>query len=219
MDSKNTISTVFSKRKERALGNIELEKVLKSFEAKSSLGKPLKNTLRNFEEGLLLSDVMSIAENLASQIEKIVIPEDVAFRIKSPNSIELKLKRNSSDATRSIHSIFNDLLGFRKIVESYSEVLVVDDREIRLVDMSCGKRTDDGYRGVHWYYQASSYHYPIEIQFFTESDLWFNNLLHTYVYKYASAEVGVVLREAFERGLIADEEQFREVLSNEILGR
>ncbi len=33
--------------------------------------------------------------------------------------------------------------------------------------MSNGKAADDGYRGVHAYYQKSGKHYPIEIQFNT----------------------------------------------------
>ena len=37
----------------------------------------------------------------------------------------------------------------------------------RIADMSNGKAADDGYRGVHAYYQKSGKHYPIEIQFNT----------------------------------------------------
>ena len=97
-------------------------------------------------------------------------------------------------------------------VLNYSTVCEVSDKDIRLVNMSQGKRTNDGYRGVHGYYQASSRHYPIEIQFFTEKDLWFNNLLHTYVYKCRSVEVGVALRKDFDERVITDEANFMEVL-------
>lgn len=39
-----------------------------------------------------------------------------------------------------------------------------------IADMSSGKAVDDGYRGVHVYYQKSGKHYPIEIQFNTLFD-------------------------------------------------
>ena len=40
--------------------------------------------------------------------------------------------------------------------------------------MSNGKAVDDGYRGVHVYYQKSGKHYPIEIQFNTLFDRQLN---------------------------------------------
>ena len=43
--------------------------------------------------------------------------------------------------------------------------------------MSNGKAVDDGYRGVHVYYQKSGQHYPIEIQFNTLFDRQLNNWL------------------------------------------
>ena len=46
---------------------------------------------------------------------------------------------------------------------------------IRIADMSKGKANDDSYRGVHVYYQASNYHYPIEIQYNTFYDRQLNN--------------------------------------------
>ena len=49
--------------------------------------------------------------------------------------------------------------------------------------MTKGKAIDDGYRGVHVYYQKSGRHYPIEIQFNTLFDRQLNNWLHDYLYK------------------------------------
>ena len=46
--------------------------------------------------------------------------------------------------------------------------------KIRVADMTGGKAKDNGYRGVHVYFQMSSFHYPIEIQY---------NTFHKYVYK------------------------------------
>lgn len=54
---------------------------------------------------------------------------------------------------------------------------------IRRTDMSKGKAHNDGYRGVHVYFQLSNFHYPIEIQYNTYYDRQLNNWLHKYVYK------------------------------------
>ena len=72
--------------------------------------------------------------------------------------------------------------------------------------MTKGKATDDGYRGVHVYYQKSSKHYPIEIQFNTLYDRQLNNWLHDYLYKKAYPnEVGRKLRRLYEKGGIQNE--------------
>ena len=83
---------------------------------------------------------------------------------------------------------------------------------IRIADMSKGKANDDGYRGVHVYYQASNYHYPIEIQYNTFYDRQLNNWLHKYVYKrkYANTK-GYLLRKEYENGKIKTESEFKEL--------
>ena len=61
--------------------------------------------------------------------------------------------------------------------------------------MSGGKARDDGYRGVHAYFQLSNFHYPIENQYNTFYDRQINNWLHKYVYKRGyRAEVKEVLK-------------------------
>ena len=78
-----------------------------------------------------------------------------------------------------------------------------------------GKAEDDGYRGVHVYYQKSNKHYPIEIQFNTLFDRQLNNWLHEYLYKKDyQIEVGQILRQKYEMGFIKNENQFKEVLNN-----
>lgn len=75
-----------------------------------------------------------------------------------------------------------------------------------------GKAYDDGYRGIHVYYQLSSYHYPIEIQYNTYYDRQLNNWLHKYVYKRNySNEIGCILRKEYEGGKIRTEKDFLEV--------
>ena len=81
-----------------------------------------------------------------------------------------------------------------------------------------GKANDDGYRGVHVYYQKSGRHYPIEIQFNTLFDRQMNNWLHEYLYKKSFPNsVGRDLRYMYESGLIKNENDFKEVLKNVLL--
>lgn len=55
--------------------------------------------------------------------------------------------------------------------------------EVWSVDMSHGKAKDDGYRGVHIYFQPDHFHFPIETQANTYYDRQLNNRLHKYLYK------------------------------------
>ena len=81
--------------------------------------------------------------------------------------------------------------------------------------MSNGKSHDDGYRGVHVYFQKNSKCYPIEIQFNTLYDRQLNNWLHDYLYKKAYPnEVGRKLRRLCEEGRIRNEKEFEEELKN-----
>lgn len=79
--------------------------------------------------------------------------------------------------------------------------------------MSAGKANDDGYRGVHLYFQLDNRHYPIEIQYNTLYDRQFNNWLHEYVYKKDyPLNVGQKLRRNYENGLIKNSDDFMEAL-------
>lgn len=81
--------------------------------------------------------------------------------------------------------------------------------------MSTGKANDDGYRGVHLYYQMDNNHYPIEVQFNTLFDRQLNNWLHSYLYKkgYPNS-IGQIMRSNYEQGMIKNREEFEEVLKN-----
>lgn len=81
--------------------------------------------------------------------------------------------------------------------------------------MSLGKAQDDGYRGVHVYFQLDSYHYPIEIQYNTYFDRQFNNWLRKYFYKKSYEDlVGRCLREMYEYAKIQTEKEFKEALQH-----
>lgn len=112
--------------------------------------------------------------------------------------------------------VFNDLLGFRVICSSYEEVLELSiESKLRIVDISNGKNIDDGYRGVHVYYQKDNHHYPIEIQFDTYYDRQFNDWLHDKFYKRnIDPLIGNKLRKEYEDGKIKSAKDLEEVLQN-----
>ncbi len=135
------------------------------------------------------------------------------YRIKSMDSILLKYDRYYPD--HQTRKVFNDILGFRAFCDSYDQILEDESSQFRIADMSSGKAGDDGYRGVHVYYQKSGKHYPIEIQFNTLFDRQLNNWLHDYLYKKNyPIETGKIMREKYESGLIRNEQEFMEVLNN-----
>lgn len=56
-------------------------------------------------------------------------------------------------------------LGFRSLCDNYQDILELKELpQLRIADMSKGKSNDDGYRGIHVYYQLDGNHYPIEIK-------------------------------------------------------
>ena len=176
----------------------------------------LKRTLKSVPEELLLADVFSMAEWLDEQEALSAVALD--YRIKSFSSIEGKYNRYLNSELQ-IRKVFNDVLGFRGFCGSYEDVLAMDLSGFRIADMSYGKANDDGYRGVHVYFQLDGRHYPIEIQFNTLYDRQLNNWLHDYLYKqgYPNA-VGQKMREYYEQGVIRNENHFREVLDDVLSG-
>lgn len=181
--------------------------LLKDISYRSELGKSLKNTLRKFDKEELFDDIERAISYFTEIATENVIPYQ--NRIKSLQSCVIKYEKRFPDF--SVEKTFNDILGIRIIVDDYS---VVDSLQLpektKAVDMRFGKPKDDGYRGVHIYFQEDHAHYPIEIQFMTPFDRQFNEWLHIYVYKYIEdPEVGGQLRKLYEEGLIKDENDFR----------
>lgn len=135
------------------------------------------------------------------------------MRIKSIGSASIKFDRYPNS---TFSRVFNDILGFRSICSNYEEVLSLEAEEkIRVVDMSKGKTHDDGYRGVHVYYQKDNTHYPIEIQFNTYYDRQFNDWMHDKFYKRGyDDKIGIILRNLYEDGKIKSSKEFEGVLAN-----
>ena len=159
-------------------------------------------------------------ENMTAWLDEQSVFDGIAldYRIKSLDSILGKYDRYYPD--HQMRKFFNDILGFRAFCDSYEDVLALDSELFRVADMSKGKAIDDGYRGVHVYYQRDSKHYPIEIQFNTLYDRQLNNWLHDYLYKkdYPN-EVGKKMREYYENGKIRNVDDFKEVLENVLSNR
>jgi Region found in RelA / SpoT proteins. len=185
--------------------------ILERLSFRSTLGKSLKQNLHYFDYDELMEELCSAAYWLQERPEL----EDIAldYRVKSKDSIELKYHRYYPN--RQVRQVFNDLLGFRAFCDSYDQLLGSCSEVFRIVDMSKGKSNDDGYRGVHLYYQKDNFHYPIEVQFNTLYDRQLNNWLHTFLYKKGYPdEVGQKMRKEYEGGRIRNVEDFQEVLDN-----
>lgn len=186
--------------------------ILESLSYESKLGVSFKRTLSHFNKEEVLEEIKLI-NNWYFSLD-IIDDLPLDSRIKSVSSAKLKFERYYPSSTYS--RVFNDMLGFRVICKSYDEVLELEkENKIRLVDMSKGKSNDDGYRGIHVYYQKDNYHYPIEIQFNTYYDRQLNDWLHDKFYKRGYDDsLGQLLRNDYENGRIKSVEDLEEVLED-----
>ena len=185
--------------------------ILDSLSYKTNLSVSMKRTLRHFEKEDVLEDIRNARQWHNKQEILYKLPIDL--RIKSIGSASIKFDRYPNS---TFSRVFNDILGFRSICSNYEEVLSLEaEDKIRVVDMSKGKTHDDGYRGVHVYYQKDNTHYPIEIQFNTYYDRQFNDWMHDKFYKRGyDDKIGIILRNLYEDGKIKSSKEFEEVLAN-----
>ena len=182
----------------------------------SGLGINLKKNLHYFEKDSLFQEIIRINEWYDEFEELHELALD--YRIKSVQSAILKYHRYYPDY--QARKVFDDLLGFRSLCDNYDDVINLQDySEFRIADMSQGKANDDGYRGVHAYFQLDGSHYPIEIQYNTYYDRQFNNWLHKFLYKknYDNS-VGVQLRGLYESAQIQTEQDFKEAMKHVLSG-
>lgn len=192
---------------------MDTKKLIRTLDAisyETKLGKNLKNTLRKVDKDLLMDELNDYRLFLKKRRRLL---DQYTYRIKSLQSIKLKYDRYYP--TKEIGTCFNDILGIRIIVLDYD--INLSNENIRHVDMSNGKKNDDGYRGYHIYYKKSNFHYPIEVQFFTERDYIFNMWLHKYVYKYKDNMIGIKLKDLHDKGIIQNEDDFKEELEKCII--
>lgn len=185
--------------------------LLKKLSFKSNLPLSLNRTLRHFDKDALIKELMNMTDWLDEQNFLAEVALD--YRIKSLESILGKYERYYPN--KPVKQVFNDILGFRAFCDSYVDVLNFDTTLFHIADMSKGKMNDDGYRGVHVYFQIDNTYYPIEIQFNTLYDRQINNWLHDYLYKKDIPNiVGCIMRKKYEQGLIKTDIEFEEVLKN-----
>ena len=190
--------------------------LLRGLSYQSALGVRLKKNLHYFDKNALFEELVLVNKwyDTCELLRGVVID----YRIKSIQSAMMKYDRYYPDHQTA--KVFNDMLGFRTLCDSYGEILDMAALDkIRVADMTGGKAKDDGYRGVHVYFQMSSFHYPIEIQYNTFYDRQLNNWLHKYVYKRKyENHIGSILRRAYEDARIRNENEFKEVLENVLSG-
>lgn len=183
----------------------------------SNLGKSLKNTLRKFDKNDIIEEIFRVREFYL----KILLDIDLQLehRIKSVSSSKLKYERYFP--SREVFKVYNDLLGIRVVVDDYKVVekyLEINPIFKEIADMRNGKAEDDGYRGIHIYYQMSKYHYPIEIQINTNFDRKLNDWLHMDIYKQLDDFVlGKILRRQYEKGLIRNKSEFDKEVEGYVL--
>jgi putative GTP pyrophosphokinase len=184
---------------------------------KSQLGLRLKKNLHYFDKKALFAELERVNKwyDTCDFLHDITID----YRVKSIQSARLKYDRYYP--AHQTGKVFNDMLGFRTLCDNYEEVIELDESEyIRVADMSAGKAHDDGYRGVHVYFQLDNFHYPIEIQYNTYYDRQLNNWLHKYLYKKNSNnEIGKLLRHYYEKAKIRTEKEFKEALNDVLSSR
>ena len=182
---------------------------------KSELGVNLKKNLHYFDKDKLIEELIRINNWYDEFAELHELALD--YRIKSIQSAIMKYNRYYPD--HQARKVFDDLLGFRSLCDNYDDVLELNNiPELRIEDMSNGKANDDGYRGIHVYYQLDGSHYPIEIQYNTYYDRQFNNWLYKYVYKKDySNSIGLQLRKMYEGAKIQTEQDFKEALKHVLL--
>lgn len=186
--------------------------ILKKLSYQSKLGINLKKNLHYFNKEKLIKELIEVNEwyDSAEGLDDLALD----YRIKSVQSAILKCKRYYPD--HQARKVFDDLLGFRSLCDNYEEVLQLKKIDkFRIADMTNGKANDDGYRGIHVYFQLDGKHYPIEIQYNTYYDRQFNNWLHKYVYKKEyDNSVGCYLRKRYESAKILSEKEFKEELDH-----
>jgi len=181
----------------------------------SQLSISLKKNLHYFNKESLIDEFVKLNEWYDSS--PYLRELSIDYRIKSIQSAILKYNRYYPD--RQTRKVFNDMLGFRSLCDNYLEIVSIARIEkFRVVNMENGKADDDGYRGVHVYFQVDNTHYPIEIQYNTYYDRQLNNWLHKYVYKKNySNKIGKAIKQHYDNGKIKNEKEFKEVLAHVLL--
>lgn len=176
--------------------------VLEKLSYRSQLGQSLKQmSLRNRSITSILDEIGGYR---SSYIDVLLDENITGSRFKSNDSIMRKYEKTLATGG-GFKQCFNDVLGFRMKLDEYPTTF---PPYFRVVDLRNGKRMDDGYRGVHLYYQRDNLSYPIEIQLWCGQDYDFNVWSHKHTYKYRGAQLGQALHRRYLQGYITSEADF-----------
>lgn len=190
------------------------KEILDILSYKSSFKKSIKQlSLRKADINFIIEDIIEYSRFIRSKDEFLFLKNK---RLKSIQSSLLKYDKYIQGEGCKVTQCFNDILGIRIFLDEYPTSF---PEYFRVVDMKNGKKTDDGYRAVHLYYQKDAYHYPIEIQLWCGKDINFNIWSHTSAYKYVPQEVGLELRTLYDMGKIKTQAVFENKLKEIIKGR
>lgn len=178
------------------------KEILDLLSYRSTLGQSLKQiSLRSTSLETILDD---IAKYRSTYIDVLVQENLIGSRFKSEDSIIRKYEKTIR-TNGGFKQCFNDVLGFRLRFDDYPEKF---PSYFRVVDLRSGKRTDDGYRAIHLYYQRDNLAYPIEVQLWCGNDYAFNIWSHQHIYKYKTPEIGKMLYQEYSAGTIRTEQDF-----------
>ena len=198
------------------LFSILSKEFLDSISVRTSFNKSLRkvsvSSLTDTDTNRVLEDVECIRD-LADIIHLRLSCEDASYRIKSRDSIKIKVAKYSNTYTSAM-VCFNDLLGIRVYVDDYPSEEEVPSC-FKYVDLRKGKKVDDGYRAVQLYYERDNYHYRIEIQLILKKYKDFYSWMHSYSYKSESIQIMQNLMNKFENGKIVTEGDYRKELEIE----
>ncbi len=187
-------------------GRLISQDALDALSYTSTLKQSLKQiSLRETPLDVILQDISKYREGY---INTLIMENLIGSRFKSDDSILRKYEKTLRTGG-GFKQCFNDVLGFRLRLESYPTDF---PGYFRVVDLTHGKRIDDGYRAIHLYYQRDSHSYPIEIQLWCGKDYWFNTWSHQYVYKYEAVDIGKKLYDKYCAGVITTEDEFKKQL-------
>ena len=107
--------------------------ILQELSYESKMGKSLVNSLRKFEKEALFEEVSEMIRFY--QEAEVLDNVDLDYRIKSVDSCIRKY--NKFYPEMRLEKVFNDILGFRMLVDSYDTLLEGEiPQEVRIVDMS-----------------------------------------------------------------------------------
>jgi len=164
---------------------------------------------KGLDLNILNDDLIRIKTENCVELLNIAKDFNTQVRLKSINSIMRKIYRYTEIGNKA-NLVFNDIIGFRIICNSYNNFLKMKGENIRVYDYTHGKNSDDGYRAVHIYIQKDNYSYPIEIQVWSKYDSVFNNWMHTYGYKTLNDTELLLLFNLKEKGIICDFKSYME---------